>query len=68
MSAPARRIAVEEAATYGFLVAVGGYAFITAFDYPVFNEGNRIGPGLLPAVFAGAITLISAWVGQMSLR
>lgn len=62
MSTPARRVAVEEAAAYGFLVAVGGYAFITAFDYPVFNEGNRIGPGLLPAVFAGTITLVSAWL------
>lgn len=57
---PARRIAVEEAVAYGFLTAVGGYAFITAFDYPVFNEGNRIGPGLLPAIFGGLIAVISA--------
>jgi hypothetical protein len=62
VSTAARRVAVEEAAAYGFLVAVGGYAFITAFDYPLFNEGNRIGPGLLPAVFAGAITLVSTWL------
>ncbi len=60
MSTPARRIAVEEAVAYGFLAAVGGYAFVTAFDYPVFNEGNRIGPGLLPAIFGGLIALISA--------
>ncbi|MBC2935148.1 tripartite tricarboxylate transporter TctB family protein [Nocardioides sp. zg-1228] len=60
MSAPARRIAVEEAVAYGFLTAIGGYATLTAFDYPAFTEGNRIGPGLLPAVFGGLITLISA--------
>jgi hypothetical protein len=60
VSKPARRIAVEEAVAYGFLAAVGGYAFITAFDYPVFNEGNRIGPGLLPAIFGGLIALVSA--------
>jgi hypothetical protein len=62
VSTPARRIAVEEAVAYGFLTAVGGYALVTAFDYPLFNEGNRIGPGLLPAVFAGLITLISGVV------
>jgi len=60
VSTPARRIAVEEAVAYGFLTAVGGYAFINAFDYPVFNEGNRIGPGLLPAIIGGLITVISA--------
>ena len=60
MTTPARRIAVEEAVAYGFLTVVGGYAFINAFDYPVFNEGNRIGPGLLPAIFGGLIMLISA--------
>ena len=60
MNPPARRIAVEEAVAYGFLTAVGGYAFINAFDYPIFNEGNRIGPGLLPAIFGGLIAVISA--------
>ena len=60
MNTPAPRIAVEEAVAYGFLTAVGGYAFINAFDYPVFNEGNRIGPGLLPAIFGGLIAVISA--------
>jgi hypothetical protein len=59
VSAPARRIAVEEAVAYGFLTALGAYAFINAFDYPVFNEGNRIGPGLLPAIIGGLITVIS---------
>lgn len=60
MSAPARRIAVEEAVAYGFLAAVGGYAFINAFDYPVLTEGNRVGPGLLPAIYGGLIAVISA--------
>jgi hypothetical protein len=60
VNTPARRIAVEEAVAYGFLTAVGGYAFIAAFDYPVFNEGNRIGPGFLPAIYGGLIALISA--------
>lgn len=60
MTAPERRIAVEEALAFGFLTAVGGYAFITAFDYPVLNEGNRVGPGLLPAIFGGLIAAISA--------
>lgn len=59
MSAPVRRIAVEEAVAYGFLTAIGGYALISAFDYPLFNEGNRIGPGLLPVGYAGLITVIS---------
>lgn len=59
MSTPARRIAVEEVVAYGFLTAAGGYAFINAFDYPVFNEGNRIGPGLLPAIYGGLIAMIS---------
>jgi hypothetical protein len=60
VSAPARRIAVEEAVAYGFLAAVGGYAFINAFDYPVLTEGNRVGPGLLPAIYGGLIAVISA--------
>lgn len=59
MSTPARRIAVEEAVAYGFLTAVGVYALAGAFDYPVLTEGNRIGPGLLPAVYGSLIALIS---------
>jgi hypothetical protein len=64
---PERRIAVEEAVAYGFLTAVGGYALITAFDYPLFNEGGRIGPGLLPAIYAGLITAISAGMLVLTL-
>jgi heme A synthase len=54
------RIAVEEAVVYGFLTALGAYAFITAFDYDILNEGNRVGPGLIPAILGGLIALISA--------
>jgi len=54
------RIAVEEALAFGFLTAVGGYAFLTAwFDYDLLNEGNRVGPGLVPAVVGALIALIS---------
>jgi putative tricarboxylic transport membrane protein len=67
VSRPARQISVEEAVAYGFLTVVGGYALITAFDYPLFNEGNRIGPGLLPAIFAGLITAISAGMLVLTL-
>jgi hypothetical protein len=59
VSTPARRMAVEEAVAYGVLTAVGAYAFINAFDYPIFNEGHRIGPGLLPAIYGGLIALIA---------
>jgi hypothetical protein len=57
---PRHQIAVKEAVAFGLLAAVGGYAFITAwFDYDLFNEGNRVGPGLVPAVVGGLITLVS---------
>ena len=51
------RIAVEEAVAYGFLTALGGYAFIIAFDYGFFIEGNRVGPGLDAGVVGGLIML-----------
>ena len=57
---PRHQIAVQEAIAFGFLTAVGGYAFLTAwFDYDLLNEGNRVGPGLVPAVVGGLIALIS---------
>jgi hypothetical protein len=59
VTATRHRIAVEEAVAYGFLTALGGYAFITAFEYDILNEGNRVGPGLVPAVVSGLVTLIS---------
>jgi hypothetical protein len=59
MTTPGQQVAVEEAVAYGFLTAVGGYAFVTAFDYDLFNEGHRVGPGLIPAVVGGLIAVIS---------
>jgi hypothetical protein len=64
---PRHQIAVEEAVAFGFLTAVGGYAFVTSFDYDLFNEGNRVGPGLVPAVVGGLITLISAGLLVLTL-
>jgi putative tricarboxylic transport membrane protein len=51
---------VERAVALGLLMAVGGYAFVQSFDYGWFNEGNRVGPGLVPAVTGGLVCLISA--------
>jgi hypothetical protein len=51
---------VERAITFGLLMVVGGYAFIQSFDYGWFNEGNRVGPGLVPAATGGLVALISA--------
>jgi hypothetical protein len=56
---PRRDVAVEEAVAFGFLTAVGAYAFVTSFDYDLLNEGNRVGAGLVPAVVGGLITLVS---------
>jgi hypothetical protein len=67
VTTPKRRIAVEEAVAYGFLTVVGGYAFITAFDYNILNEGNRVGPGLVPAVLSGLIVLISGGMLVLTL-
>jgi len=51
---------VERAVAFGLLTAVGGYAFVSSFDYGWFNEGNRVGPGLVPGVLGGLVALISA--------
>jgi len=51
---------IERAVAFGLLTAVGGYAFVMSFDYGWFNEGNRVGPGLVPAVTGGLVCLISA--------
>jgi len=53
-------IDVERAVAFGLLAAVGGYAFVMSFDYGWFNEGDRVGPGLVPAVTGGLVCLISA--------
>lgn len=67
MTTSQRRIAVEEAVAYGLLTAVGGYAFLTAFEYAIFNEGNRVGPGLVPAILGGLIALISGTLLVLTL-
>lgn len=57
---PKPQIAVEDAVAFGVLAAVGAYAAITAWsDYDLFNEGNRVGPGLLPVVVGSLIALIA---------
>ncbi len=61
MTAPQRsRLALERAVALGVLVLVGGYAFVESFEYGWFNEGNRVGPGLLPAVTGGLVALVAA--------
>ena len=55
----ATTIDVERAVAFGLLTAVGGYAFFMSFDYGWFNEGNRVGPGLVPAVTGALVALIS---------
>jgi putative tricarboxylic transport membrane protein len=50
---------VERAVAFGLLAAVGGYAFVMSFDYGWFNEGNRVGPGLVPAATGGLVCLVS---------
>lgn len=67
MTTRRRRIEVEEAAVYGLLTAIGGYAFITAFDYDLFNEGHRVGPGLVPAVLGALVALISGAMLALTL-
>jgi hypothetical protein len=62
-----RRIAVEEAVAYALLAAVGGYAFLMAFEYDLLNEGNRVGPGLVPAILGGLIALISGTMLVLTL-
>ena len=63
MSAPSgkRSIDVEHAIAYGLLTAIGLFALVTAIGYGLFNEGNRVGPGLVPAVVGAGIALIGGW-------
>lgn len=53
------RFAVERGVAFGLIAVVGGFAFVESFDYGWFNEGHRIGPGLLPGVL-GALVLVLA--------
>jgi hypothetical protein len=70
MTAPSakRGIAVEQAVVYGLLTALGLFAFVVALGYGLFLEEFRIGPGLVPAVVGGLITLIAGWELVATLR
>lgn len=69
MTAPQRsRVAVERAVAFGALAAIGGFAFIESFHFGWLKEGNRVGPGLLPAVTGGLILIVSLALLVSSLR
>lgn len=63
MSAPSgrRSISVEHAVAYGLITAIGLLALVTAIGYGLFRDGNRVGPGLVPAVVGAGIVLIGGW-------
>ncbi|TQN35701.1 tripartite tricarboxylate transporter TctB family protein [Blastococcus colisei] len=70
MSAPSgkRSVSVEHAVAYGLLTAIGLLALVTAIGYGLFKDGNRVGPGLVPAVVGAGIVLIGGWEFIGTLR
>jgi len=70
MSTPSgtRSVSVEHAVTYGLLTALGLYAFVVGLSYGLFNEGMRVGPGLVPTVVGAGIALIAGWELAATLR
>jgi hypothetical protein len=70
MSAPSgkRSIDVEHAIAYGLLTVIGLAALVTAIGYGLFNEGARVGPGLVPAVVGAGIAVIAGWELVTTLR
>lgn len=56
-----RSISVEHAVAYTLITAIGLLALITARGYGLFKDGDRVGPGLVPAVVGAGIVLIGAW-------
>ena len=70
MSAPSgpRSISVQHAVAYGLLTAIGLLALVTAIGYGLFKDGNRVGPGLVPAVVGAGIVLIAGWELAWTLR
>ena len=63
MSTPSgsRKVSVEHAIAFGLLTALGLAALVVALGYGLFKEGNRVGPGLVPAVVGAGIALIAGW-------
>jgi len=70
MSTPSgtRSVSVEYAVTFGLLTALGLYAFVVGLSYGLFNEGMRVGPGLVPTVVGAGIALIAGWELLSTLR
>ena len=70
MSTPSgtRSVSVEHAVTFGLLTALGLYAFVVGLSYGLFNEGMRVGPGLVPTVVGAGIALIAGWELLSTLR
>lgn len=69
MSAPqTSRLAVERAVAFGLIAVVGGFAFVESFGYGWFNEGHRIGPGLLPGVLGGLVAVVALALLLSGLR
>ena len=70
MSTPSgtRSVSIEYAVTFGLLTALGLYAFVVGLSYGLFNEGVRVGPGLMPTVVGAGIALIAGWELVATLR
>ena len=70
MSAPSgpRSISIQHAVAYGLLTAIGLLALVTATGYGLFKDGDRVGPGLVPAVVGAGIVLIAGWELVLTLR
>jgi hypothetical protein len=70
MSAPSapRSVSIEHAIAFALLTAIGLAALVVALGYGLFNEGARVGPGLVPAVVGAGIALIAGWEFVSTLR
>lgn len=63
-----RTLGFERAVAFGLLAVVGGYAFVTSFDYEWFVDEGRVGPGLVPGVIGGLVAVLSLAMVAASLR
>jgi hypothetical protein len=70
MSTPSgtRSVSVEHAITFGLLAAIGLYAVVVGLGYGLFNEGMRVGPGLVPTVVGAGVALVAGWEFVATLR